>query len=30
MWKMFVILTSKLASKLSKLAGHEGSVIGGR
>ena len=29
MWKIIVILTCKLVNKVSKLLGHEGSVIGG-
>ena len=29
MWKFIVIITCKLVNKLSKLIGHEGSVIGG-
>ena len=29
MWKFIVILTCKIANKVSKLLGHEGSVIGG-
>ena len=30
MWKFIVILSCKLINKLSRLTGHEGSVIGGR
>ena len=29
MWKFIVIVTCKLINKVSKLLGHEGSVIGG-
>ena len=29
MWKIFVIFVCKFINKLSKLTGHEGSVIGG-
>jgi len=29
MWRFFVILTCKLINKISKITGHEGSVIGG-
>ena len=29
MWRFIVIIACKLANKLSKLTGHEGSVIGG-
>ena len=29
MWKFIVILTCKAVNKISKLIGHEGSVIGG-
>ena len=30
MWKILTILSCKLVNKLSKLTGHEGSVIGGK